>query len=80
MIKLPSSEPPHNPTRASEASRRPRRTTPMKGILYPNPFRTGYDLHKSTHNHNALNTLVRKVGEGRSSPLSIFADHRFIVP
>jgi hypothetical protein len=23
-----------------EAPRRPRRTTPMKGILYPNPFRT----------------------------------------
>jgi hypothetical protein len=34
--------------------------------LTPNPFRTGYDFHNSTHNHNALNTLVQKVPGGRA--------------
>jgi hypothetical protein len=33
--------------------------------LTPNPFRTGYDFHKSTHNRNALNTLPPKVPGGR---------------
>ena len=34
--------------------------------LTPNPFRTGYDFHKSTHNPNVLNTLPPKVPGGRA--------------
>jgi hypothetical protein len=34
--------------------------------ITPNPFRTGYDFHKSNPNPNLLNTLPPKVqgGEG----------------
>jgi hypothetical protein len=31
----------------------------------PNPFRTGYDFHKSTPNDNFLNTLPKKYRGGR---------------
>jgi hypothetical protein len=33
--------------------------------ITPNPFRTGYDLHKSTPNQSFLNTLPPKVPGGR---------------
>jgi hypothetical protein len=39
----------------------------------PNPFRTGYDFHKSTPNRNALNTLPKKYrGEGVPAPTENF--------